>query len=320
MSPNASRVRPQEPVLRVGLTGGIGSGKSTAAAVFAGLGAVVVDADRIARDVVAVGTPGLASIVETFGARVVTAAGDLDRAALAGLVFADPAALAALEGITHPLIWAEAARQFAAVPPGGIAVHDMPLLVEKRMSAGYHLVVAVLTETQVRVDRLVTHRGLVEADARRRIAAQASDEERRAAADVVLDNNGPPETLRRAAETLWHSRIEPYAANLRRGIPARAAPGLGEKPLEDVAAQGNRVLARVRRALGEASSVTSGASAATRDGHLVLGLHHPGSLDRARLAEAGYPVVEELNDGVRLGNCDPAWPAAIDVTASPTSP
>ena len=197
-------------MLRIGLTGGIGSGKSSVARLFAERGAVIVDADAIARAVVAPGTRGLAAVAERFGADVLGADG-----ALAGVVFGDAAALAALEGITHPLIWAEAARQFAAVPADGIVVHDMPLLVEKVMSAEYHLVIVVLTDTELRVRRLVEHRGLDESDARRRIAAQVDDDARRAAADVLLDNNGTPDALANQAGAHPPLRRQPHRRSSR---------------------------------------------------------------------------------------------------------
>lgn len=148
-------------MLRVGLTGGIGSGKSTVSARLTQRGAVVIDADRIAREVVQPGTSGLAAIEDRFGAQVLLPDGELDRPALGRLVFGEPEALQALEAITHPAIWAQTATEFAAAKAAGaaVAVHDMPLLVEKAMSAEYHLVAVVGASEQTRVRRLVTHRG-----------------------------------------------------------------------------------------------------------------------------------------------------------------
>mgnify|MGYP001073867216 CR=1 FL=1 len=151
-------------MLHVGLTGGIGSGKSSVARRLAELGAVVVDADQVARDVVAKGEPALAAVVERFGPRVLRPDGQLDRPALGRVVFADPEALRALEGITHPAVWERTARlrEEAAGAGAAVLVHDMPLLVEKQMSPEYHLVVVVDTPVETRVRRLVEHRGMPE--------------------------------------------------------------------------------------------------------------------------------------------------------------
>ncbi|MFW3169071.1 dephospho-CoA kinase [Geodermatophilus sp. CPCC 206100] len=197
-------------MLRIGLTGGIGSGKSTVAGLLAARGARVVDADRIAREVVAPGTPGLAAVVEAFGPSVLTADGALDRPALAAVVFADPAARARLDGIVHPLVRARAAEQVAAAPPDAVVVQDVPLLVETGQAASYDLVLVVEADLDTRVRRL-EQRGLTEADARARIAAQATDEQRRAVADVVLDNSGTPEQLAEQVDRFWAERVAPAA-------------------------------------------------------------------------------------------------------------
>jgi dephospho-CoA kinase len=195
-------------MLRMGLTGGIGSGKSTVAGLLAARGAWIVDADRIAREVVEPGTPGLAAVVEAFGPGVLTADGALDRPALAAIVFADPAARATLDGIVHPLVRARAAEVVAAAPPDAVVVQDVPLLVETGQAASYDLVLVVETDPETRVRRLV-QRGLTEDDARARIAAQATDEQRRAVADVVLDNSGTPEELEAQVERFWAERVAP---------------------------------------------------------------------------------------------------------------
>ena len=195
-------------MLRIGLTGGIGSGKSTVAALLADRGARVVDADRIAREVVEPGTPGLAAVVEAFGPAVLTVDGALDRPALAAVVFADPAARATLDGIVHPLVRARAAELVAAAPPDAVVVQDVPLLVETGQAASYDLVLVVEADQEIRVRRLV-QRGLAEDDARARIAAQATDEQRRAVADVVLDNSGTPEELEAQVERFWAERVAP---------------------------------------------------------------------------------------------------------------
>lgn len=195
-------------MVKIGLTGGIGSGKSTVAALLAERGAVVVDADRLAREVVEPGTPGLTAIAEEFGPGVLTEDGALDRPALASIVFADPAARARLDAIVHPRVRARAAELAAAAPPGSVVVQDVPLLVETGQAGSFDLVLVVETEPETRVARLVD-RGLSAADARARIASQATDEQRRAVADVVLRNDGPPGELAAQVQRFWSERVEP---------------------------------------------------------------------------------------------------------------
>jgi dephospho-CoA kinase len=185
----------------VGLTGGIGSGKSTVARALAGRGAIVIDADAVARQVVEPGTPGFEAVVARFGPAVVGPDGRLDRVALAQLVFNDEAARRGLNGIVHPLVALETQRRVGTVPPGSVVVMDVPLLVEAARG-GYDLVVVVEAPEAVRLERLA-RRGMDPADARRRIAAQATDAERRAEADVVLDNSGEPTDLDRQVAELW---------------------------------------------------------------------------------------------------------------------
>jgi len=191
-------------VLRIGLTGGIGSGKSTVAARLAELGAVVIDSDQLAREVVAVGSPGLARVVERFGSGVLAPDGSLDRPGLGRLVFGDPAALADLNAIVHPLVRArsEALTAEAAGAGAAVVVHDVPLLVENKLAAGYDRVVVVEAPLSLRLQRLAG-RGLDPDTARARIAAQASDEERRAVADIVLDNSGSVAELRAQVDAAW---------------------------------------------------------------------------------------------------------------------
>lgn len=187
---------------RVGLTGGIGSGKSTVAQMFADLGAWVVDADAIAREVVAPGSEGLAELVEQCGSQILTDNGDLDRAAVAAVVFSDPSARERLNAIVHPLIARRTTELIAAIPQDAVLVHDVPLLVELGMQGAYDVVVVVDAPDDVRIRRLV-QRGLDEDDARARIAAQASRDERLAVADVVIENAGDLDDLRRQVTAAW---------------------------------------------------------------------------------------------------------------------
>ncbi len=197
-------------MLRIGLTGGIGSGKSTVAALLAARGALVVDADRIAREVLEPGTPGLAAVVGAFGPGVLTAQGTLDRAALASIVFSDQAARTRLDGIVHPLVRARAREVIAQAPPDAVVVQDVPLLVETGQAGQYDVVLVVEADLETRVARLLL-RGLTEEDARARIAAQATDEQRRAVADVVLNNSGSPDALAAQVERFWAERVVPAA-------------------------------------------------------------------------------------------------------------
>lgn len=193
--------------MRVGLTGGVASGKSTVSRLLGELGAIVVDADVLAREVVAPGTPGLAAVVEEFGPDVLSADGSLDRAAMGAIVFADPARRTALEAIIHPLVRARAAEIEAAAPAGSVVVHDIPLLVETGQEGRFDAVVVVDVPEEIQVSRAVGDRGWTEDEARSRVRAQASREERRAAATYVIDNTGTYEDLRqRVAEVFEELR------------------------------------------------------------------------------------------------------------------
>ena len=189
--------------MRVGLTGGVASGKSTVAALLRELGAVVVDSDVLAREVVEPGTPGLAAVVEAFGPDVLTADGALDRPALGAVVFGDEAARRRLEAILHPLIRARAAELEAAAPEGTVVVHDIPLLVETGQADRFDAVLVVDVPVETQVGRMVRDRGMTREDALARVAAQADREQRLAAATHVVDNTGTREDLRdRVTEVL----------------------------------------------------------------------------------------------------------------------
>ncbi|GGL24692.1 dephospho-CoA kinase [Phycicoccus endophyticus] len=321
-------------MLRVGLTGGIGSGKSTAAAVLAGLGAHVVDADALAREVLAPGTPGLAAVERRFGPGVLTADGSLDRAALGRLVFADPEARADLEAVTHPAIRARTAQLVAEVPAGAVLVHDVPLLVEQRMAGEYHLVLVVGASEETRLARLVTLRGMSEEDARARIAAQAGDEERRAAADVWLENEGGVEALGVAVRRLLHERLEPFAANLATGVRSTLPAAVLSPPDPTWPSAAARLLARVRYAVGEVAQTLDHIGSTAVPGlpakdivDLQVGVRSLAEADTARfveaMARAGFPRVEDVTADVGHdgrpwpkrfhGSCDPGRVAHVHV-------
>ncbi len=192
-------------MLAVGLTGGIGAGKSTVADLLVGRGAVLIDADQIARDVVRPGAPAHAALVDRFGGGVLAPDGSIDRPALAKVAFADPKALAALNAITHPAIGAEMlARRQALEGRDVVAVLAIPLLTAAhRQSVGLDVVVVVDAPIEVAVERLVATRGMQLDDARARVAAQVSREERRRGADYVVDNSSDLEDLRRRVDDLW---------------------------------------------------------------------------------------------------------------------
>jgi dephospho-CoA kinase len=236
----------------VGLTGGIGAGKSTAAARLAARGAVLVDADQLAREVVQPGSDGLAAVVAVFGAGVLTASGSLDRPALGRRVFGDDAARARLNGILHPRIAALTAERISALPAGSIVVHDVPLLVENGMGANYHLVLVVHAPVEERLRRLLADRGMTERDATARIAAQADDTARRATADVWLDNSGSPAGLEAEVDALWEHRLAPFEANLRERRPAEYHPAAVRvvDPDPSWPVQAARLTARIGRAVG----------------------------------------------------------------------
>lgn len=189
--------------IRVGLTGGIASGKSTVSAILAELGAVVIDADLIAREVVARGTPGLDAVVAEFGPGVLTVEGDLDRPAMGALVFSDPSARKRLEAIVHPLVHQRSAELEAAAPPGSVIVHDIPLLAEVGRGGQFDAVIVVDAPTDVQVTRMVRDRGWTGEEAESRIAAQASREDRLVIATHVIDNAGSLDDLRRRVEEAY---------------------------------------------------------------------------------------------------------------------
>jgi len=209
-------------MLKVGLTGGIGAGKSEVSRLLVEHGAVLIDADRIAREVVAPGTPGLAAVVEAIGEGILASDGSLDRPALGSIVFADPEKLAVLNSIVHPLVGARSRELEQAAAEDAVVVHDVPLLAENGLAPLYDVVIVVDASPETQLDRLVRLRGMTEQDARARMAAQASREKRLEIADIVVDNDVPLEELRRRVKDVWADLV-------RR---ARAQGGSSRQPQE----------------------------------------------------------------------------------------
>ncbi|MER6028963.1 dephospho-CoA kinase [Streptomyces sp. NPDC001851] len=205
-------------MLKVGLTGGIGAGKSEVSRLLVEHGAVLIDADRIAREVVAPGTPGLAAVVEAFGPGVLTADGSLDRPKLGSIVFADPGKLAALNAIVHPMVGARSRELEQAAAADAVVIHDVPLLTENALAPLYDLVIVVDASPETQLDRLVRLRGMTEEDARARMAAQANRERRREIADIVIDNDVPLDALHQRVTEVWEDLI-------RRARTRSAEPG-----------------------------------------------------------------------------------------------
>jgi len=209
-------------MLRVGLTGGIGAGKSEVASRLAAQGAVVLDADAVAREVVAPGTPGLAAVIEAFGPEVLQPDGSLNRTRLGEIVFADDQLRAKLNAIVHPLVRERMTELEAAASPAGIVVQDVPLIAENGLAGAYDLVVVVDVPPRVQIDRLTRNRGMPREQARARMAAQASREARLAIAGIVIDNSGSLAELDRQVGDLWtelRRRAQPGSAG-----PAGAGP------------------------------------------------------------------------------------------------
>lgn len=237
-------------MLKIGLTGGIGAGKSTVAAFLDELGAFIIDADQLAREVVAPGTTGFADIVRRFGNDVVQADGSLDRAALARHIFADDGARRDLEKIIHPRVRARAKELAAAQDEETIVVEDIPLLVETRAAPRFHLVIDVEAPDELRLERL-QERGMAAEDARRRMASQASEVQRREACDVVIDNSGDLELVKAEVRRLWAERIVPAANNLAQERAAIRPEKLHfVEPDPEWAHQFERIAARLRFVLG----------------------------------------------------------------------
>ncbi|MET3920728.1 dephospho-CoA kinase [Arthrobacter sp. UYEF20] len=301
-------------MLKIGLTGGIASGKSVVAARLRELGAVLVDADALAREAVEPGTPGLAQVVDAFSKAVLAPDGGLDRAKLGALVFGNPGRLAVLNGIIHPLVRQRAAALVAAAPRGAVVVQDIPLLVETGQAANFHLVLVVDAPDAVRVQRMVEHRKMTPEDAASRMSAQATREERLASADVVLDNSGSKEEARDAVDLLWRQRLAPFAENLAKH---RLAPRSGGPVLSPAnpawPAQAGRLIARLQAAAPqEILSVEHIGSTA------VPGLDAKDVID-LQLSVTDLATADRLEPVLAQAGF-PRWPGAIADNPKPSHP
>jgi dephospho-CoA kinase len=309
-------------VLMVGLTGGIGSGKSMAAHRLAQRGAVVIDADRLAREVVAPGTDGLREVVAAFGEELLGAGGALDRAALGARVFGDEAARHRLEGIIHPRVRARTRELTEAAAPDAVVVNDVPLLAEAGLAAAYHLVLTVETDEAVRVARLREHRGMSEADAYARIRAQATDGQRRAVADVVLVNESTADDLWAEVDRVWDERLVPFERNVRSRRPAsRDVPVVAYDPTWPD--QYARLAVRIAHAAGGGRVDHVGPTAVPGlpapdviDVQLTVDTPAGADLLADRLAEAGYPRLRDAVGGSPSAGAGP--PAGPDPSGERT--
>jgi dephospho-CoA kinase len=303
-------------MLTVGLTGGIGSGKSTASRYLASLGAVVIDADAIAREALAPGTAGLEAVEEAFGSEVIREDGTLDRAALARIVFDDAEAKALLDKIVHPQVYQESTRLQRSAPYYSIVVNDVPLIIESGVAARYHLVIVVSASESKRVSRVVAARGMSDADVRARIKAQAADSERKAVADVWLRNEGTEEDLEKAIEALWWERLIPFNENL---VMGQVAPAAGEvvPPRREWPVEAERLANRIRFFAGslarDVRHVGPTAQGLPAADVLDLEVHvrdaGEAELVRPALISAGFPAEPGIPN--QHGSADPGRPARV---------
>lgn len=317
-------------MLRIGLTGGMGAGKSTVARLLAERGAVLVDSDVIAREVVAPGTEGLAALVAAFGDDILAADGSLDRPALAAKAFATDEARATLNGITHPLVGKRTTELIAAAPADGIVVQDIPLLVENGLGPFMNLVVVVMADIDTRVHRLEAFRGISPEDALVRIQAQASDEQRRAAGDVLLDNNGDSADLEPQVHALWEQRLVPFEENLRTG--QRAPRGTVDlvDPDPTWAAQAQRLITRLHVACGDkarridhigSTAVADLPAKDVLDIQITVADLETADALRDALAAIGFPRLDDITTDDAKPGTDPAlWEKRIHVNADPGRP
>ncbi|GAY13470.1 dephospho-CoA kinase [Mycobacterium sp. shizuoka-1] len=316
-------------MLRIGLTGGIGAGKSTVSATFSECGGIVVDGDVIAREVVEPGTEGLAKLVDAFGSQILLPEGALDRPALAAIAFSDEDKRQTLNGIVHPLVAHRRSELIAAAAEDAVIVEDIPLLVESQMAPMFPLVVIVHADPEERVARLIEYRGFSEADARARIAAQATDEQRRLVADVWLDNSGSPGQLVEQARELWYQRILPFAHNLTTGavVPAPRQVVAADPAWADEA---RRILARLNTTCGHravridhiGSTAVPGMDAKdVIDVQVTVTSLEVADQLAADLLRAGYPRVDSITSDVPKPGTDTAlWGKRFHASADPGRP
>ena len=313
--------------MRIGLTGGIGAGKSTVSATFSECGGIVVDGDVIAREVVEPGTEGLKALVEAFGDDILLPDGALNRPALAAKAFVDDEKRALLNGIVHPLVGQRRMEIIESVPDDAVVVEDIPLLVETGMAPMFPLVVVVTAPVETRVGRLIK-RGMDEADARTRIAAQAPEEQRRAIADVLLDNSGSQDELVEKARDLWHQRVLPLAANIRtRHVAEHKLELVPYKPAWRDDAR--RIIARIQIACGDkALRIDHVGSTAVEgmDAKDVIDIQVTvASLEVAdeiagALADVGYPRIERITSDTPHEGDPNLWGKRIHGAADPGRP
>jgi dephospho-CoA kinase len=314
-------------MLRIGLTGGIGAGKSTVSATFSECGGIVVDGDVIAREVVEPGTEGLKALVEAFGDDILLPDGALNRPALAAKAFVDDEKRALLNGIVHPLVGQRRMEIIESVPDDAVVVEDIPLLVETGMAPMFPLVVVVTAPVETRVERLIK-RGMDEADARTRIAAQAPEEQRRAIADVLLDNSGSQDELVEKARDLWHQRVLPLAANIRtRHVAEHKLELVPYKPVWRDDAR--RIIARIQIACGDkALRIDHVGSTAVEgmDAKDVIDIQVTvASLEVAdeiagALADVGYPRIDRITSDTPHEGDPTLWRKRIHGAADPGRP
>ena len=314
-------------MLRIGLTGGIGAGKSTVSAAFNECGGIIVDGDVIAREVVEPGTEGLAALVDAFGDDILLPDGALNRPALAAKAFVDDEQRTKLNGIVHPLVGRRREEIIADVSEDAVVVEDIPLLVETGMAPMFPLVVVVHADEETRVERLIK-RGMDEADARARIAAQVPEEQRRAIADVLLDNSGSQGELVERARDVWYQRVLPLAHNIRTRETVRAPSKL--MPYEPAwVDDARRIINRLKMACGaEALRVDHIGSTAVpgMDAKDVIDVQVTvESLDVAdelvgALTDVGYPRIERITSDVPHDGDPSLWRKRIHGAADPGRP
>ncbi|HPX38167.1 MAG TPA: dephospho-CoA kinase [Mycobacterium sp.] len=315
-------------MLRIGLSGGIGAGKSTVSRTFAECGGVVVDGDVISREVVEPGTEGLTALVEHFGQEILLPDGALNRPALASIAFSDEAKRQALNGIVHPLVAHRRSELIAAAAEDAVIIEDIPLLVESQMAPLFPLVVMVHADEEVRVRRLIEYRGFSEDDARARIAAQATAEQRRAVADVWLDNTGSEGQLVEQARDLWYQRIVPFAHNVATRTPV-ADPTAVVAADPGWADQATRIIARLKTACGHRAvriDHTGSTAVAGLDARDIIDVQITvAALDVAdeladNLLQAGYPRVDSITADTALAGRDELWHKRFHASADPGRP